>query len=141
MLRKSMLVGAALVAALLALSGTASAAVPVKLSLGPVPVPSVPLEVCVGGTCTSTPPAQSVSLVLTAEAAKPGVVVTPPTITPSTCPGGAVGLAAKVIPGSAGAKVTGSVEVAVNGGSPVTVPVDLTLNPGTPPATISACVG
>ena len=45
-------------------------------------------------------------------------------------------------PGSAGATIDGSVTVAVNGGSPVSIPIDLTLNPGRPPpATISACVG
>ena len=141
MLGKSLLVGAAMIMVLLALAGTASAAIPVRLALGPVVVPRVPVVVCVGGTCTTTPPARSVSLVVTAEASRPGLSLTQPTVVPALCPGGRVGLAASVTPGSVGAAIDGSVTVTTTGGSRVTIPIDLTLNPGSPPATISACVG
>ena len=141
MVRRTLLLGVALIATLLALAGTAAAAPPVKLSLGPIPVPKVPVEVCVGDRCTTTPPAQSVSAVITAQAAKPGVGVVPPAVLPSKCPGGGVGLAARVTPGSLGANMSGTVTVAVSGADPVTVPIDLKLSPNSPPATISACVG
>jgi hypothetical protein len=141
MLRKSLLIGAALFLALVAFAGTASAAIPIKLNLGPIPVPSVPLQVCVGSTCTTVENPKTVSLSIAAEVAKPGLAVVPPTVLPALCPAGKLGLAATVTPGSLGVTVTGSVKVGVNGSGPVTVPVNLNLTPGSPPATISACVG
>ena len=141
MLRKSLLIGVAMVAALLALAGTASAAIPIRVALGPVPVPSAPLQVCVGSNCVDVTTPQSVSLVVTATVSRPGLGVIPPTVLPVACPAGTRGLAVRVTPGSLGVDLDGSVTVAVTGSTPVTVPIDLTLSPGARPVTISACSG
>ena len=133
---------------LLALAGPAFAATTVRATVGPVPIPKVPVEVCVSQTdladpideCLTTPPAQSVSLkvVATVETPEPALVL--PTITPVPCPAGTQGVAAEISTGSADVKITGSVKVVVNG-APVVIPIDQVLAAANQTVTVYACAG
>lgn len=136
-------------AAVMALAGTALADTTVKVTVGPIPVPEVPAEVCVtqtdvpGGVneCVSAPAGDSVSLTVTAHVATPKPVVAPPTVTPIACPAGTQGAAAKVFTGSAGATISGSVTVVLNGGAPVTIPISKVVAAGGQTLTVFACAG
>lgn len=132
--------------AVLALGGTALAATTVTATLGPVPVPGVPVEVCVQQTdvganqCLTGPAGETVSVTVTVTLADAGLVVVPPIITPVPCPAGTGGLAAQVTTGAAGATVGGSVTVAGNGRS-VTLPVAQTVLTPNQALTVYACAG
>jgi hypothetical protein len=149
MFRRILLTVLAAAAGLLVLAGSASAlpslpAVPlppVKATVGPIPLPKVPLQVCVGSTCVDTPAATSLKLDIGVKVATPGLVLVPPTVLPVPCPGGALGAGVKVTAGSAGAVLSGKVTVTASGAPPVVVPLDKTLAAGSPPLTINACVG
>ena len=130
-----LLAGGILVASL-AMTGTALAqAQTVSGSVGPVPVPNVPVQVCVNSTCQQTPALSAVGLSATASAdANP----TLPTITPGTCASGAGGTLV-IKGGSSTATVTGSVTGALPNGTQFSQPIGpVTVAPnGT--TTISAC--
>jgi hypothetical protein len=146
MFRRIVLSLLATAAGLLVLAGPASALPalplpPVKATVGPIPLPKVPLKVCVGSTCVDTPAATSLKLDLGVKVATPGLLLVPPTVLPVPCPGGGLGAGVKVTPGSAGAVLSGRVTVTASGAPPVVVPLDRTLAAGSPPLTINACVG
>jgi hypothetical protein len=132
----------------LALTGTALADTTITLTVGPVPLPDVPVEICVEQTdlpepldeCVTTPPAESVSLTVIVHVDTPAPVLVPPTITPIPCPAGTQGVAARVFTGSAGASISGFVTIIVNG-TPVTIPVDEVIAAGGQTVTIFACAG
>ncbi|MGH9265273.1 MAG: hypothetical protein ACRD1D_11335 [Acidimicrobiales bacterium] len=132
--------------AVLALGGTALAATTVSVTLGPVPVPGVPVEVCVEQTdvganqCVTGPAGETVTLTVTVTLADAGLIVVPPTIAPVPCPAGTGGLAAQVTTGTAGATVGGSVTVTGNGRS-VTLPVAQTVLTPNQTLTVYACAG
>ena len=131
-----------------ALAGPAFAATTVSATVGPVPIPKVPVEVCVSQTgladpveeCLTTPPAQSVSLKVVATVETPGATVVLPKIIPVPCPAGTQGVAAQVSTGSAEVKIAGSVKVVVNG-VPVVIPIDQVVAPASQTVTIYACAG
>jgi hypothetical protein len=150
MFRRILLPVLAAAAGLLALAGPASALPalpvlpappPVTAAVGPIPLPKVPLKVCVGTTCVATPAATSLKLDIGVKVGAPGLVLLPPTVLPVPCPGGALGAGVRVTAGSAGAVLSGKVTVTANGAPPVVVPLDRTLAPSSPPLTINACVG
>ena len=129
----------------LVLSGTAFANATVSATVGPVTIPSVPVSVRVTAPgvdrTVSTPPAQSVTLKVTATALTPTAAVTPPSITRIPCPAGTSGAAAEIASGSAAVTAGGSVSVTLNNLPPVTVPVVPTvIQPGRT-AKIFACTG
>ena len=135
--------------AVLALAGTASADTGISLTVGPVPVPGVPVQVCLnqsdvpGGVnnCVSTPAAQSVSLTVNVQLATPSPVFVLPTITPIPCPSGTQGVAVQILSGSAGVTITGSIAVVLNNGTPVTIPIAQVVAAGGQTVTIFACAG
>ncbi len=134
--------------AVLVLAGTASAATGASLTVGPVPLPSVPAQLCVTQTnllgginkCVSTPGAQSLTLTVTVTAANPVVVLTPPTVTRIACPAGTQGAAAKVTTGSAAVAIAAVATVTVNG-VPVTIPVTPVVAPPNQTVTVYGCTG
>lgn len=136
-------------AAVMALAGTALADTTVTVNVGPIPIPNVPVEVCVTQTdvpgavneCVSTPAGDSVSLTVVVHVDTPGLVVVPPTVTPIACPAGTQGVAAQVFTGSAGATIGGFVTVALNGGAPVTIPIAQVIAAGAQTLTVFACAG
>jgi hypothetical protein len=133
----------------LALAGTALACTNASLALGPVPVPNVPVQVCVTQTdvpgevreCVSTPTAESVSLVVNAHAETPTTTVEPPKIVPIACPTGTQGAAAQVSTGSASTTVSGSVTVVRTNGGSTTVPIKRVVAAGGQSAKVFACAG
>ena len=129
----------------IALSGTAFADATVSSTVGPVTIPSVPVSVCVTtpgvNKCVSTPPAQSVTLKVTATVASPGAAVTPPTITKILCPAGTSGAAAEVATGSAAVTIGGSATVTLSPLPPVTVPVAPTVAQPGKTVKVYACTG
>jgi hypothetical protein len=142
---RSIPVAVAAIGCCLALSGTAFADAAVSAAVGPVAIPSVPVSVCVTATgvdkCVATPPAQSVTVKVTATTLTPGAAVTPPMITKIPCPAGTSGAAAAVATGSAAVTVGGSVTVSLSPLPPVTVPVVPTVaQPGTT-LKVYACTG
>ena len=108
-------------------------------------IPSVPVSVCVTAPgvdkCVATPPAQSVTLKVTATTLKPGAAVTPPMITKIRCPAGTSGAAAEVATGSAAVTVGGSVTVSLSPLPPVTVPVVPTVAQPGKTLKVYACAG
>ncbi len=135
-------------AGVLALAGTAVADTTVRLTVGPVPIPDVPVEVCVTQTdvpggldeCVETPAGESVSLTVIVNVETPETAVVPPTVTPIACPAGTQGVAAQVFTGSASATIGGSVTVVVDG-TPVTIPIDQVVAPAGQTLTVFACAG
>lgn len=135
-------------AGVLALAGTAVADTTVRVTVGPIPIPEVPVQVCVtqtdvpGGVneCVDTPAGESVSLTVIVDVETPEAAVVPPTVTPIACPAGTQGAAAQVFTGSASATIGGSVTVVVDG-TPVTVPIDQVLSPAGQTLTVFACAG
>lgn len=137
---------AAIFAAVLALAAPASADTTIELTVGPVAIPTVPVEVCVNqndvpvNECVETPPAQTVSLTVIVEVNTPDPVVTPPTVTPIDCPAGTQGVAAQVFTGSAEVTIGASVTIVVNG-QPTTIPIDEVVALGGQTVTVFACAG
>ena len=132
----------------LALAGTAVADTTVGLTVGPVPIPEVPVEVCVTQTdvpgglneCVETPAGESVSLTVNVNVETPEADLVPPTVTPIACPAGTQGVAAQVFTGSATVTIGGSVTVMVDG-TPVTVPIDQVVAPAGQTLNVFACAG
>ncbi|MHA6795042.1 hypothetical protein ACVGVM_16235 [Pseudonocardia bannensis] len=133
----------------LALAGTASAGTAASLAVGPVPIPDVPVQVCIsqtdvpgGAGCVGTPAGRSVSLVVNVQSATSGPVVVPPSVVRSECPTGTQGVAARVSTGSvSGAAISGAATVTLNNGSPVMVPVNRVVAGSGQTLTIFACSG
>ncbi|WP_055495668.1 hypothetical protein [Streptomyces sp. TP-A0356] len=110
----------------------------VSLTVGPVPVPHVPLSACIDTTCVSTPPLNSVTLSTTATVNGPAL----PILTPAPCPNGGRGAAIRIssltpttvtISGSvSGTSSSGQVNIPLG-------PVTETITPGTPGVLVSAC--
>ncbi len=110
----------------------------VAATVGPVPVPAVPVQVCVDTTCVTGPAATTVALSASATAALDiNPVVVPPTITPGTCAAG-TGAALVVNTGTVGATIQGLVRLTVNG-TTQTIPIAQTIATPNKTVTISAC--
>ena len=121
----------------LALAGAAHAqAQSVSARMGPVPVPNVPVTLCVGSTCQQTPVLSSVGLTISALTHLTSV---PPTMQPGSCTVGSGGVMV-VRGGSSGAIVTGTLNGTRPDGSPYeqSIGAPIFLAPNTT-ATISAC--
>ena len=134
-------------AAVLALAGPALADTTVKLTVGPVPVPKVPVKVCIEtdgadplDECVTTPAGDSVSLTIKARVKSVDPVVVKPSVTPVACPAGTNGVAAKVVTGSAETAIGGFVKVKVNG-TTTKVPVDQVVAGANQTVTVFACAG
>src|SRR5258706_3568465 len=132
----------------LAFAGTAFAAADATLRVGPVPIPSVPVQLCVAQTdihlplrCVSTPSGQSVSLLVNAKVLTPTLSVKPPTIKQVACPAGTKGVAAEVTTGSAAVTIGGSVTVGVNNRAPITIPIDQSVAAANKTVDVFACAG
>ena len=134
----------------LALTGSALADTTLTVTVGPVTVPGVPIEVCVVqgdvpvNECVETPGAQTVTLTVAVQVPTPTLVVVPPTITPAQCPAGTQGVALKVNTGSAGATIGGSVTVTVVvNGVPTTqtIPINQVIAGPNQTVTVFACAG
>lgn len=143
---KRFTLSAVVLASVLALAGPALADTTVSAKVGPVPLPNVPVQVCVNqtdvpaGDCVTTPPAQTVTLEVIVNVKTPNPVLVPPTVTPVQCPAGTEGVAAKVFTGSAAVTIGGSVTVIVNG-APVVIPVNEVVAPAGQTLTVFACAG
>ena len=130
----------------LSLTGSALAATTVTATVGPVPLPAVPVQVCVVqgdagvNECVTGPAAQSLTLTLAVNVAQVTPVIVPPTVVPAQCPAGTEGVALKVNTGSAAATISGSVTVIVNG-QPVTIPINQTAAGPNQTVTVLACAG
>ncbi|WP_042386502.1 hypothetical protein [Streptacidiphilus melanogenes] len=132
----------ALAAVPLALPATARAAEDtLSLSVGPVPVPNVPVSVCLDSSCVATPPLTSVSLTVAAGVRHGPLPVV--VLTAAACPAGGKGVAISV---TSLAPVTVTVSASVSGittaGGPLRVPlgpVTQQLTPGSPGLLVSAC--
>ncbi|WKX72266.1 hypothetical protein [Streptomyces sp. XD-27] len=124
----------------LALATPASAAShTATLTVGPVILPSVPVQVCLDSTCTPSTPL--VNVTLKAEATTDTAVVLP-TLTKSQCPSGQLGAALTIT--STDAQATASVKVTATGlgtdGQQKTVVVGpKTVSVGAPGVVASAC--
>ncbi|MCW7944427.1 hypothetical protein AAW14_20990 [Streptomyces hygroscopicus] len=110
----------------------------VGLTVGPVPIPQVPLSACIDTTCVSTPPLNSVKLTTTATVN--GLAL--PVLTAASCPNGGQGAAIRV---SSLTPTTVTISGSVTGTSssgPVNIPlgpVTERITPGTPGVLVSAC--
>jgi hypothetical protein len=164
------IVAAAAVAMGLFAAGPASADTGTSVVLGPVPLPSVPAQVCVSQTaiatpsglipgllgglgltgapattpvtkCYSTPGAGSVSMTIDVKALTPTVAVTPPTVTRVPCPAGTSGIAGRINSGSADVKAAGTVTVTLPGGRVTQVPVGTGTIPAGKSLTLYGCSG
>ncbi len=110
----------------------------VSATVGPVPVPEVPVQICVDGTCVQGPAATTVTLTASATAgADVNPIVVPPTINPGTC-GAGTGAVLVVNTGTLGATIQGLVKLTVNG-TTQTIPIAETLATPNRTVTISAC--
>jgi hypothetical protein len=96
----------------------------VSVTIGPVPVPNVPVEVCINNSCTSTPVLTTLELKVTACAE---TTVGIPTVTTSHCPRSAVGGGVTITTGGTNATVT----VTVSGKLPDGTPYSQTIGPTT----------
>lgn len=135
-MRKITLAAVVMAACSLALAGTAQAQTrTVSGSVGPVAVPNVPVQVCVGTTCQNAPALSTVGLAVTASADAGGAL---PTITPSSCSSGS-GAVLVVKGGSTATTVGGTVNGTLSNGSAFTQPIGpVTVAPnGT--TTVGAC--
>src|SRR5262249_23486706 len=109
-----------------ALAGPASAdPTTVSVTLGPVAIPAVQVNVCTTSmgtmTCTPTPPATTVAL--TVSATVDPTALTIPTIVPVPCSNGQ-GEALAVDTGSLGTLISASITITVNG-NPTVIPLTL----------------
>ncbi|MGP3969653.1 hypothetical protein [Streptomyces sp. 6N223] len=80
----------------------------VSLTVGPVVLPGVPIEVCIDTTCTPTSPLLDV----TATAEVTTEATTGLTLTPASCPDGSLGVAIRA---SSGTAADATVELTVTG--------------------------
>lgn len=130
----------------LSLSSSALAATTLTATVGPVPVPGLPVQVCVVQSdagvneCVTGPAAQTVTLTVVVNVGNVTPVLVPPTITPAQCPAGTEGVALKVNTGTAGATIAGSVTIIVNG-QPTTIPINETVVAPNQTVTVFACAG
>ena len=136
----------------LTLNGPAFADTTITAQVGPVTIPSVPVQVCINqgevplNECVTTPPAQTVALKVVVTVPTPAPTVTPPTINPVPCPAGTQGVALQINTGGADVVVGGTVTVIViqNGvPTPVVIPigpVPVTSGPAQT-VTVFACAG
>lgn len=108
----------------------AAGAGPSSLSVGPVTLGGVPLQVCVAGTCRTTPAVTSVTLDLA------GTAPTLPTMTEQPCATG-VGVGA-LASGTAGATVSGELTLVLAGGTRVALPIRQAV-PANGALSITAC--
>jgi hypothetical protein len=139
-LRRSCIVtSVAAVVMLIAMSGQAFAVTKtLSASLGPIPLPNVPAQVCIDGTCVSTPALSAVSLKVRATVdVNAGTL---PTITPGACPAGQNGLALTISTGSASVTVSGLISGTLPTGAPISIPVGpISIGPNAETVTISVC--
>jgi hypothetical protein len=115
--------------------GTAFAQTPVSGSAGPIPLPNVPVQICVNNTCQSTPPLSSVSLNATATPNATGGL---PTITPGLCTSG-IGPTLTVKTGSTPATLAGTVSGTLPNGTAFSRTLDSLTIPANGTGTVSAC--
>ena len=112
----------------------------VSLTLGPAPLPQVPVSACIDTTCVSTP--ALTGAMLTATVTVTGSPLPLVILTPATCPGAGQGIAIEV---SSLRPVTVTISGSVAGttpSGPVTIPVGPvteTVATGTPGVLVSAC--
>lgn len=145
---KRLLMTAASFVAVLALAGPAFADPTITLTVGPVVIPDVPVEICITDTdlpepideCVTTPPGESVTLTVVVTVQTPEPVVVPPAVTPIACPAGTEGVAVRVFTGSVAVAIGGTVTVIVDG-TPVVVPIDEVIAGGGQTLTVFACAG
>ena len=120
--RFSLVTSVAAAVMLIAMSGQALAVTKtLSASLGPIPLPNVPAQVCVDGTCQSTPALSEVLLDVRVRVDVDAGTL--PTITPGTCPAGQTGLALVITTGTTGVTVSGSVTGKLPNGAPINIPV------------------
>ena len=110
-----------------------------SLTVGPVALPSVPVNLCVDGTCTPTTALvnETLKVDVTTDAS-----VSPVSIVPALCPAGELGLAVKVsaTSASASATITASLSgTALNGQAEQFVVGPETVNLTTGGVVVSAC--
>ena len=118
------------------MAGTAFAAPQtVSAYVGPVPVPNVPVRVCVGSVCQDTPPLKSVFLVV-AVTTETGAVS--PTITPGGC-GSGQGGTLTVSSGSNSALISGYVNGTMRDGSAFLRPLPAATVGANTTTVVSAC--
>ena len=130
----------------LSLSSSALAATTITATVGPVPLPGVPVQVCVVqpdagvNECVTGPGAQTVTLTVVVTVGGLTPVIVPPTITPAQCPAGTEGVALKINTGTAAVTISGSVTLIVNG-QPTTIPINQTVAGPNQTITVFACAG
>ena len=119
---------------------TATGAAPISLNavVGPLPVPSVPVTVCVspGPGCVATPSATSVTLSTSVTVDGLGL----PMITAGLCPAGELGAAFNIASGATNVTIGGTAAFTVTSlPSPLVIPIGpVTIGPGAN-GTVSAC--
>jgi hypothetical protein len=129
-------VGVASVLMLFANPGSAAAA-DFNISLGPIPLPDVPVEICVNSTCVESPELSSIEL--TATASTSGIAL--PVVVPASCPSGQVGVVlnvTNVLPSNV--TISGELSGELSAGGEFSTPIGPITVPGLGgSATISAC--
>ncbi len=146
MKRLTRMTAAAVIALIYALGGDALAATTVSATLGPIPVPAVPVSICVDATdppiseCVSTPPTQTVTLSVTVAVDDPAPAVVPPAVVPIPCPAGTQGVALQIFSGTVSATISGSVTVTVDA-TPTVIPIGTVVTTPDQTVTIYACAG
>lgn len=136
--RLSLAASIASAAMLLAMSGQALAVQKtISARVGPVPLPSVPAQVCIDGDCQNTPNLQSVALEVSATF--DADLGTPPTLNPGTCPAGQTGAVLVITTGTTSATVDGVVTATLPDGRTMSIPVGPITIGANETVTISAC--
>jgi hypothetical protein len=123
---------------MLAAAGQASADT-VSLTAGPLPLPNVPLSVCVDGTCSSTPSLGNLTLSLSISASSLTGLLVPPTIVPSLCPNGKVGVVLTVSGGIGTETLSGTLTGSMGALTYTKTLGPLIVSPLSHSATVSAC--
>lgn len=113
----------------------------ISASAGPVPLPNVPVEVCVDDDCVTTPDLKAVSLELTVPLELN--LGSLPLITSGTCPEGETGVVLKVTTGTTSVKASGLVTGTLPTGDSIMIPVGpISISPsGTVTVSVCAAVG
>lgn len=110
----------------------------VSVTVGPAPLPNVPVSVCLNATCV-TPPSYSVGL-LSVTATADLAIGALPTITPGICPAGQGGVVLVVTTGTSTTIVSATVSGTGLDGSPFSLPLGpVTVSPSSKTVTVSAC--